>query len=219
MTVAPVGCPRVLTRAVHHNFLTWPPPADIYLAEVSLLDTPDVGDTAHIVLMPDDGGSRLPAHSSRVVAAEHALNPVGFRAAPAPVEDGLIGARVSEPLRRAMVRHQLRPARRTTCPSGESGTGKQVDRAPDLIPARQPAGILPSSTSNRRAISHRSFSKRSCSASNAARSPRRCASPARLMELAHGGTLFLDEIGELNCRPSGEAPTRAGDADVRRLAT
>jgi DNA-binding NtrC family response regulator len=177
----------------------WPPPAQVYLADVSLLDAvcPHMSDfLTDIVLMPCRPEDLVLAIHRGLQRREHYLNPPVAWAAPEPVEDGLIGT--SEQLRKTIeTAYQVAVSPATSVLiEGESGTGKELIAR--LIHTRAPG---------RR---HRAFIDVNCAAipselleaelfgfergafTQAARDK------AGLMELAHGGTLFLDEIAELN---------------------
>ena len=177
----------------------WPPPAQVYLADVALLDTvcPQLSDVlTDVVLMPCRPEDLVLAIHRGLQRREHYLNPSTSWVAPQPVEDGLIGT--SELLRRTIeTAYQVAVSPATSVLiEGESGTGKELIAR--LIHTRAPG---------RR---HRPFIDVNCAAipselleaelfgfergafTQAARDK------AGLMELAHGGTLFLDEIGELN---------------------
>ena len=177
----------------------WPPPAQIYLADVSLLDgvCQQLSDVlTDVVLAPCRPEDLVLAIHRGLQRREHYLNPSTGWAAPQPVEDGLIGT--SELLRRTIeTAYQVAVSPATSVLiEGESGTGKELIAR--LIHTRAPG---------RR---HRAFIDVNCAAipselleaelfgfergafTQAARDK------AGLMELAHGGTLFLDEIGELN---------------------
>ena len=198
--VAPWGArASVLAQLAAPEWTTWPPPAQIYLAEVSLLDTVCAQMSeflTDIVLMPCRTEDLVLAIHRGLLRREHALNPSVAWAAPAPVEDGLIGA--SEQLRRAIeTAYQVAVSPATSVLiEGESGTGKELIAR--LIHTRAPG---------RR---HRPFIDVNCAAIPSelleaelfgferGAFTQAMRDKAGLMELAHGGTLFLDEIGELN---------------------
>ena len=81
----------------------WPPPAQVYLADVALLDTvcPQLSDVlTDVVLMPCRPEDLVLAIHRGLQRREHYLNPSTSWVAPQPVEDGLIGT--SELLRRTI---------------------------------------------------------------------------------------------------------------------
>ena len=198
--VAPWGArASVLAQLAAPEWTTWPPPAQIYLAEVSLLDTVCAQMSeflTDIVLVPCRTEDLVLAIHRGLLRREHALNPSVAWAAPAPVEDGLIGS--SEQLRRAIeTAYQVAVSPATSVLiEGESGTGKELIAR--LIHTRAPG---------RR---HRPFIDVNCAAIPSelleaelfgferGAFTQAMRDKAGLMELAHGGTLFLDEIGELN---------------------
>jgi DNA-binding NtrC family response regulator len=189
----------VQAQLATREWAEWPPPAQVYLADVTLLDTvcTHVSDVlTDVVLMPWRPEDLVLAIHRGLQRREHYLNPSVGWSAPQPVEDGLIGT--SELLRRTIeTAYQVAESPATSVLiEGESGTGKELIAR--LIHTRAPG---------RR---HRAFIDVNCAAipselleaelfgfergafTQAARDK------AGLMELAHGGTLFLDEIGELN---------------------
>jgi two-component system response regulator AtoC len=189
----------MVARLASPEWAEWPPPAQIYLADVGLVEAvcPQMADfLTDIVLMPCRPEDLVLAVHRGLLRREHYLNPPSAWATPEAVQDGLIGT--SEQLRKAIeTAYQVAVSPATSVLiEGESGTGKELIAR--LIHTRSPS---------RR---HRAFIDVNCAAipselleaelfgfergafTQATRDK------AGLMELAHGGTLFLDEIGELN---------------------
>jgi DNA-binding NtrC family response regulator len=189
----------VLAQLATPEWAEWPPPAQIYLAEIMLLDAvvPQLSDfLTDIVLLPCREEDFVLAIHRGLQRREHYLNPPAAWTTPEPLEDGLVGT--SDLLRKTIeTAYQVAVSPATSVLiEGESGTGKELIAR--LIHTRAPG---------RR---HRPFIDVNCAAipsdlleaelfgfergafTQASRDK------AGLMELAHGGTLFLDEIGELN---------------------
>ena len=96
---------------------------------------------------------------------------------------------------------------------GESGTGKElVARGVHAASPRRGPAVREGQL---RGPARRSCSSRSCSASNAGRSPGATQHKPGKFEFANHGTIFLDEIGEMQRVAAGEAAAGAPGRRVR----